>query len=101
MSTFDVVHPACPLPTTALPTLIDALRGGYGEAVVACDMPTVPSLDSCRTRFLWSHKDVDLTQHSVVGWSCIVRQVRDAQKFTQALGVKSLDPLFLESGGRR
>ena len=36
---FDVVHPAFPLPTTALPTLQGVLKDGFGEAVVACDMP--------------------------------------------------------------
>ena len=54
-SLFDVVHPSFSLPTTALPTLLCALRGGVGEAVVACDMPEpckLPSLDSCRKSFL-------------------------------------------------
>ena len=32
---FDVVHPAFPLPTTALPTFQGALKDGFGEAVVA------------------------------------------------------------------
>ena len=43
---------------------------GFGEAVVACDMPqpcTFPSLDSCRKRFLWTHKEVGLAPHPVVG----------------------------------
>ena len=31
----DVVHPAFPLLTTALPTLQDALKNGFGEAVMA------------------------------------------------------------------
>ena len=35
----DVVHPAFPLPTTASPTLQGALKEGFGEAVVAGDMP--------------------------------------------------------------
>ena len=30
---FDVVHPAFPLPTTALPTLQDALKARLGKAV--------------------------------------------------------------------
>ena len=62
MSIFDVVHPAFPLLTTTLPTLKDALKDGFGEAVVACDMPEpckFPSLDSCQKRFLWTHKEVD------------------------------------------
>ena len=45
---FDVIHPAVPLPITALPTLRGALKGRSGEPVVACDMPepcTFPSLD--------------------------------------------------------
>ena len=44
---FDVVHPAFPLPTTAPTSLRGALKDGFGEAVVACDMPQpckVPSL---------------------------------------------------------
>ena len=38
-SLFDVVHPAFPLPTTALPTLHGALKEGFEEAVVALNMP--------------------------------------------------------------
>ena len=59
---FDVVHPAFPLPTTALPTLQRALRDGFGEAVVACDMPKsckLPSLVSCQ-KILWTNKEVEL-----------------------------------------
>ena len=43
---------------------------GFGEAVVACDMPELgkfPSLDSYQERFLWTHKEVDLDLHPVVG----------------------------------
>ena len=36
---FDVVHPAFPLPTTASPALRGVLKDGFGEAVVAFDMP--------------------------------------------------------------
>ena len=36
---FGDVHPAFPLPTMASPTFQGALKGGSGEAVVACDMP--------------------------------------------------------------
>ena len=53
---FVVVPPAFPLPTTASPTLQGALKDGFGEAVVACDMPEpcdFPSLGSCQKRFLW------------------------------------------------
>ena len=66
----DVVYPACPLPTTMLPTLQGALKDGFGEAVMVCDMPKpckFPSLDSCQKRFLWTHKEVDLALHQVVG----------------------------------
>ena len=37
-SLFDVIRPACPLPTTALPNFQGALKDGFGEAVVACYM---------------------------------------------------------------
>ena len=77
----DVVHPAFPLPTTASPTLQGALREGFGEVVVACDMPEpykFPFLDSCQKKFLWTHKEVDLAPHPVVG---LVLHVRDAEKF--------------------
>ena len=53
---FGVVHPAFPLPTTALPTLQGALKDGFGEAVVACDIPKpfkFRSLDCCNKRFLF------------------------------------------------
>ena len=52
---FDVVHAAFPLPTTASPTLQVALKNGFGEAVVACDMPEpckFLSLKSCQKRLL-------------------------------------------------
>ena len=35
---FDVARPAFPLPTTASPALLGALKDGFREAVVACDM---------------------------------------------------------------
>ena len=38
-SLFDVVHPPFPVPTMAPPTLQSTLKGGFGEAVLACDMP--------------------------------------------------------------
>ena len=41
---FDV-NPAFPLPATASPTLQGALKDGFGEADVACDMP-----ESCKFR---------------------------------------------------
>ena len=36
---FDVVHPAFPVQTTAQPIFQGAPKDGFGEAVVACDMP--------------------------------------------------------------
>ena len=36
---FDAIHPAFPLPTTVSPTLQGVLKDGFGEAVVACDLP--------------------------------------------------------------
>ena len=42
------VHSAFPLPTTTSPTLQGALKDGFGEAAVVCDMPEpckLPSLD--------------------------------------------------------
>ena len=43
----DVVHPVFPLLITASPTLPDALKDGFGEAVVACDTP-----EPCKSRSL-------------------------------------------------
>ena len=51
MPTLDVVYPAFPLPTTSSPSLQGALKDGFGEAVVACDMPEpceFLSLDRCQ-----------------------------------------------------
>ena len=67
---FDVVHPAFPVPTTASSTLQGVLNDSFAEAVVACDMPEpcqFPSPDSCQKRSLWTHKEVDLPPHPVVG----------------------------------
>ena len=51
-SFFDVVHPAFPLRTTAFPTLQGALKDGFGEAVVAFDMPV-----SCKFKsIVWKNK---------------------------------------------
>ena len=47
---FDAEHPSFLLLTTASSTLEGALKNGFVEAVVACDMPEpceIPSLDSC------------------------------------------------------
>ena len=90
----DVVHPAFPLLTTVSPTLQGALKVGFGEAVVACNMPEpckFPSLDSCQRRFLWTHKEADLAPHPVVG---LVLQVGDTEQFLHAHGFESLDPFF-------
>ena len=93
---FDV-HPALPLPTMASLTLQGALKYGFGEAVMVCDMSKpcmFLSLDSCQKRFLWTHNEVDLALHPVIG---LVLQVGDTEKFPQALGFKSLDPIFRAS----
>ena len=79
-----VVHPAFPLLITASPTLQGALKDGFRQAVLVCDMPKpskFPYLDSCQKRFLWTHKEVDLAPHPVIG---LALQVGDAAKFPQA-----------------
>ena len=91
---FFLFHPAFPPPTTASPILQGALEDGFGEAVVACDMLEsckFPYFDGCQKRFLWTHNEVDLAPHPVVG---LVLQVGGAEKFPQALGFESLDPFF-------
>ena len=96
---FDVVHQVFPLPTTESPTLQGALKNGFGEAVVACDIPEpckFPFLDSCQKRFPWTHKKVDIPPHPVVG---LVLQIENTEKFPHALGFESLD-LFSESVSR-
>ena len=85
----DVFNPAFPLPTTASHTLQSALKDGFGDAVMSSDMPEpcqFPSLDSCQKRFLWTHKEVDLASHQVVGR---VVQLGDAEKFPQVLGFEA------------
>ena len=60
--------------------------------VVTCDMPEpyqFSSLDRCQKRFLWTHTEVVLDTHLVVG---LVLQ--NAEKFPHALGFESLDPFF-------
>ena len=69
---FDVVRPAIPLPTTYGVAHPPRSPEGcsFGEAVVARDMLEpcrFPSLHSCQKRFLWTHKEVDLAPHLVVG----------------------------------
>ena len=92
---FDVVHSVFPLPITTVPTLQGALKDGFGEAVVACNMPEpckFPSLDTCQKRFLWTHKEVDLAPHSVVG---LVLQVGDMEKFPSPLAEPNMTLLSL------
>ena len=68
------------------------MKDGFGEAVVACDMPepcTFSSLDSCHQIFLWTYKEVELPPHPVVA---LVLQVGDAGKIRHEYGFESLDP---------
>ena len=54
----------------ASPALQGVLKDGFGEAAVACDIPEpckLPSLDSYQKGLLWTHKEVDLAPHLVVG----------------------------------
>ena len=65
---FHAADPTCPLPTAASPTLQGALKDGFGEAVVACDIPDPCKflyLDSCQKRSLWIHKEVGLAPHQL------------------------------------
>ena len=67
---------------------------GFGGAVVVFDMPEpcmFLSLNSCQKMFLWTYKETDSVLHPVI---VLVLHVMDAQKFPQALGFESLDPLF-------
>ena len=69
----------------AVCTLQGALKGGFGEAVMACDMPEpckFLSVASCLERLLWIHKEGELAPHPVVG---LVLQVGDVEKFPQAI----------------
>ena len=54
----------------ASPAVQDALKAGFGEAVVVCDMPEpckFPPLESCQKRFVRTHEEVDLSPHPVIG----------------------------------
>ena len=85
------------MPTTASPTLQSAVKDGFGEAVVACDIPEpckFPSLDSCQKRFLWTYKEVDLAPHPVVG---LEHQVGDTETFPLVHGFERVDTFFLSS----
>ena len=67
------------------------MKDDFGEAEVARHVPEpgkFPSLDSGEGRFLPTHKEVDFALHPVVGF---VRQVRDAERLLQTLGLESLD----------
>ena len=75
------------MPTTVPPILQDALKDGFTEAVVACDLPEpgkLPSLDSCQKRFRWTHKGADLAPHPS----------RRCKEVPQALGIEKLDPFL-------
>ena len=93
-SFFDVVLLEFPLLTMALPTLEGALKDGFGEAEVACNMPEpckFSSLDSRRKRFLCTHKEVDLAPQSVVG---LAFQVGDAEKFSSGTWFRKTGSFF-------
>ena len=84
----DIVRPAFPLPTTASPTLQGTLGSGFGNAVVACDMPEpfeFPSHDSCQKRFLRTNKEDDLARHPVFG---LMLQVGEADEYESPLSLK-------------
>ena len=77
----DVLYPAFALPTMVSPfpplPFQGAMKSGFGEAVVACDLPEpckFPSLDSCQKKFLWTHKKTDLVPHPFI---CLVLQLGD------------------------
>ena len=75
-------------------------EGWFGEAVLVCDVPKpckFPSIYSCQNKFMWIHKAVDLAPNPVIG---LVLQIGDEEKFSQALGLKSLDLFFWESASR-
>ena len=65
------IHPSSiSLLSTVLPTLQGTLKDGFGEAVIARDMPKpckFLSLDGCQKRFQWTHEAVDFVPHPVVG----------------------------------
>ena len=75
----------------ASPALQGALKDGFREVVMVYDMPEIckfPFLDSFQKRLLWTHNEVDLAPHPVIG---LVLQEEDAEKFLSALGFESLD----------
>ena len=89
--TLSIKHSLC---------LQGAMKDGFGEAVVACDMPEpckFPSPDNCHKRFLWTHKEVDLASHRVVG---LVLQTGSTEKLPRSVGIESLDPFVSESASK-
>ena len=48
-------------------------------------------IESCQKRLLWTHKEVDLAPHLVVG---LVLQVGETEKFSHTLRFESLNPFF-------
>ena len=83
----------------ALCTLQGALKGGFGEAVVACDMPEPCKFlcpKSCQKRILWTNKEADLASHPIIG---LVLLEGEAENFPHALGFESLDPFFQSASG--
>ena len=64
----------------ALFTLHGALKDVFGEAVMACNMSKpsqFPSLESCQTRLLRTHKEVDLHQRcQLILFSLFFKQLR-------------------------
>ena len=82
----SIQHFLCRKP--ASPILQGALKDGFGEAGVACDIPEpckFPSSDSCQKRFLWTQKEVYLAPNPVIG---LMLQVGDTENFPQALGFR-------------
>ena len=70
------------------PTLQGASEGDFGEAVVAGDMPKPCKLlwlDRYQKRFMWTHKEVDLAPHPVVG---LVLRVGDVEVSSGTLSGK-------------
>ena len=64
-----------------VPIFQGALKDGFREAVMACDIPEpceFPSFDSFQKRFLWTYKEVDLAPHPVVR---LVLKVGDTEQF--------------------
>ena len=98
MSMLWCCPPTFPLLTMVLPSLQGALKYGFGEAIVACDMSKpckFLSPESCQKTFLWTHKGVDLAPNPVI---CLVLQVGDAEKFRHLVSKAWI--LFSESASR-